>query len=352
MKENVELIETVEYTMMNGRRSKYNKYLVKVNGVDVIVTQDTSHKIFEERYRPRVIDELLIDVTLKKRLHDWVNKGNIPNLLLYSQQGGTGKDSCASVIVNELKAEFLSIAANIDRGISVIRENVIKFSSSKSMFGEKKIVIMSEIGDMSSVAVDSLKAITENYGHNCSYIMSTNSMSNISQPLRTRFEILDFNKVTKEAEAQILKDTYLRLIAILDIEGIEYSLEDVQFLLKKYKFSFRELIKTLGTSIIDNKLAPLRVETNASNINDVLGYINNGNIVKLAEIAESINHIQFLEELNSTYLESLQSVESVPIIIMAFNEFNRDIANNVPFLSITFLKFCQSLIKDKVQFKV
>ena len=68
----------------------------------------TSELLFCEKYRPQVIDDCILPDDTKKTFKEFVEKGEIPNLLL-SGPPGIGKTTIAKALCNELGADFYII---------------------------------------------------------------------------------------------------------------------------------------------------------------------------------------------------------------------------------------------------
>ncbi len=350
MKENVKLLkENVEYKMLNGVRRKYNLYQVD----NTIVSRDCSMDMqFDERYRPRVIDEIIMIEQHKKQFRGWIKKGIIPDTLMYEPKGGTGKTTMSQVLAQETNADFLCLSANINRGISAITEKVVPFCENKTMLGTRKLVFIEEIGDATSAQVDSLKSVIDKYSSNVSLILTTNSLANISPALLKRFKLFDFSKFTEDQTKELTLQVFNRIKAILDIEGVEYTQQDIVYVLKKYKLSFREIIRTIGISIFDNKLDIEKMEATLASNNDIFKGVNDQDYDKLAELSSKVNPMQFLEDLNNNYIMYLTDKSMIMPFIMSLNVFQNEMNSNVPFPTLSFMNFCSSMIRDGIKFKV
>ena len=350
-KENVKLIsEGNQYRKLNKTRSSYSIY--EVDGVKV--SRDTTDLNLSERYRPREVFDLNVSTQIESLLNSFIEKKHLPDLLLYSIQGGTGKTSIAQVLSNKLGFDTMSVPCNINRGLDVIKRDVVGFSQNLSMYGDKKIVSLEEIGDMTTAAVDSLKSVIDNYNQNIHMIITTNSLANISQPLMTRLTMLDFNNISDEDKKGVALKSFKRLKAILDIEGVEYEAQDLQLYFKSHFPKFRSMMLHLETSIIDGKLV-YRASEDTSNYDEVLAFINDGSpsaMESLVKVSEKINHIDFATWLSVNYLTLISDVNYIAPIIMIINEMQNSINRNVPFLSISFMVMCNSMIKEKIKFRV
>jgi len=338
----------MEYIKPNGHRSNYE--VVEHNGMKISVDAAETH-ILAEKYRPRIVDDLILPEALLSKVADIIKTQKIPNLLFYSSNGGTGKDSILSVIKAQVPLTMLTINASVDRSIEIVRTKIMQFVATPSMDGTRKICYLTEAGGMTAIAMDSLKALIEDYSGRVSFVMTTNSLNNLTQPLMSRFEFVDLNNIPKEERNALAMKTFQRLGCILTNENVEFSNEDLGKLLVRFFPSYRELMNAMKKSIIDGKL---RVEDSisASVVNDVIDSINAEDFEACVKMSESINVHSFAQEMNRLhYAGLLETPVAFVAFIPALNELQQSISKAVPFLNVSFALFCLNLIKAKVKLK-
>ena len=61
-----------------------------------------------EKYRPKTIEKCILPESIKKTFLDFLNKGEVPNLLL-SGPAGCGKTTVAKALCNQLEVDFYVI---------------------------------------------------------------------------------------------------------------------------------------------------------------------------------------------------------------------------------------------------
>lgn len=64
--------------------------------------------IWEQKYRPNDIDEIILPVKYRKLFKNMIKTGVVPNMILYGRPG-IGKSSIANVIVKMTNATSITI---------------------------------------------------------------------------------------------------------------------------------------------------------------------------------------------------------------------------------------------------
>ncbi len=337
--------EKNRYEKSNGEVAFYD--VIEVEGQKVSV--DQNEFVWAEKYRPRILEDLVLPEKEYDAVKSAIDKQMIPNMLFFSSNGGTGKDSIISVLMNNIPMTMLTINASLERGIDGIKNRVVQFARTNSLDGTRKTCYMSESGGLTQVAVDSLKAIIEEHSSRMSFLMTTNSMNNISHALQTRMQFFDMNNLPNEERKPLVIKLYNRLRAILTIEGIAFDSKDLQAIILRYFPSYRELLVALEQSCSSGTLK--LVDDTANNmINEVIQAINANDFTKCVELSEKVNVINFANSVKNKHTKGLFKEASMLVaFIPALNELQKAIQSRVPFLSVSFSMFCLSLMNAKVQ---
>lgn len=172
-------------------------------------------KILTEYYRPTKIE----DVVGLEKLNFKIDQ-NMPHLLLYGIQG-SGKTTLARIIIKKLCPDgrnVLTLNASKERGIDIIRSQVISFASSKGIDDGIRIVFLDEADGLTNDAQDSLRNAMEKYVDNCRFILSCNFINKIIEPLRSRCVQVEFGNIK-------IEDVVKRLEYICKEEKIPYEVE-------------------------------------------------------------------------------------------------------------------------------
>lgn len=195
--------------------------------------------IWAEKYRPSTIDDCILPVELHKIFTSYLEKKQIPNLLLAGSPG-IGKTSVAKALVNQSGSSFLFKNASIE-GIDVLRNEITNFASTVSFKGGKKYVILDEADHLTHATQPALRAFIEQFSKNCGFILTCNYKNNIIEPLRSRLITVQFT-IPKNEREKLLVKTYKKIEKILQLENVEF---DPKVLLEIIENNFPDFRKTI-----------------------------------------------------------------------------------------------------------
>ena len=162
--------------------------------------------LWTEKYRPKNIGELIGQESFKLDAENWIELGNMPNVLLHGP-AGVGKTAAAGILAleilkQEIDSNFFEINASDDRRLEVVR-TTIKDVAQQRAIGDVpfKIIHLDELDGMTPDAQNALKRIMERYAHNVRFIITANDRSKIIYPLQSRcanyyFSILDNDTIS------------------------------------------------------------------------------------------------------------------------------------------------------------
>lgn len=207
---------------------------------------DKEH-IWEQKYRPSTIEEVIIPQAIKDRLDAYVCEGKIPSFMFYSPSPGTGKTTTARALSAAVGCHKpLFINASLDNNIDTIRSKVIQYATTVSVASNQKIkiVILDEAERLSPAAQESLKGIMEQVSRNCSFILTTNSEGRINAPLMSRCRKIDFIWSADEA-AKLKVLVSMRITHILKNENVPYDPKAVLALVNRFYPDNRRIMGTL-----------------------------------------------------------------------------------------------------------
>ena len=199
--------------------------------------------IWVEKYRPTTIDECILPKSIKKTFQDFVDRGEIPNMLL-SGPPGIGKTTVAKALCNQLGADYYVINGSDEgRFLDTVRTNAKNFASTVSLTSESKhkVIIIDEADNTTSDVQLLLRASIEEFSKNCRFIFTCNYKNKIIDPLHSRCTVVDFS-INKKDKPTIAAQFFARINYILDKENIKSNKKVVAELISKHFPDWRRVL--------------------------------------------------------------------------------------------------------------
>jgi DNA polymerase III delta prime subunit len=199
--------------------------------------------IWVEKYRPKTIEECILPESIKKTFSDFLNKGEIPNMLLAGPPG-IGKTTVAKALCNELGVDFYVINGSDEgRFLDTVRNNAKNFASTVSLSStaKHKVIIIDEADNTTSDVQLLLRASIEEFSKNCRFIFTCNYKNKIIEPLHSRCAVVEFGIKGKD-KAKLAAGFYNRLQEILQTEGVEFDQKVLIELINKHFPDWRRVL--------------------------------------------------------------------------------------------------------------
>ena len=162
--------------------------------------QNQTNLPWVEKYRPSVLQELISHEDIIRTIRKFISEEKLPHLLFYGPPG-TGKTStilaCAKELYSpkEFNSMVLELNASDDRGINVVRNQILSFASTRTIFNSGyKLVILDEADAMTNDAQNALRRIIEKYTDNVRFCLICNYLSKIIPALQSRYVMHTFIK--------------------------------------------------------------------------------------------------------------------------------------------------------------
>lgn len=199
--------------------------------------------LWVEKYRPKTIEDCILPEAIKATFQEYVNKKQIPNLLL-SGTAGVGKTTIAKALCEEVGCDYIVINGSDESGIDVFRTKIKNYASSISLTGGRKVIIIDEADYLNPNSTQpAMRGAIEEFSSNCSFIFTCNYKNRIIDPIHSRCSVVDFklNGNKPKMAAQFFK----RVEWILQQENIEYSKEVVASVVTKHFPDNRRILNEL-----------------------------------------------------------------------------------------------------------
>lgn len=202
--------------------------------------------LWAEAHRPKTIEDTILPDQLKKIFQQFVDQGNIPNLIL-SGSAGCGKTTVARAMVEQLGGDYIIINGSMNGNIDTLRNEIKNFASSISLTGGRKYVILDEADYLNANSTQpALRNFMEEFSKNCGFILTCNFINRIVEPLQSRCSVVNF-KITKQDMPELAKQMMKRVCFILDSHDIKYDRNAVALVMKKHLPDWRRIINELQT---------------------------------------------------------------------------------------------------------
>lgn len=211
-----------------------------------------------EKFRPKKIDEIIHQSVVVKLLMNSLNTNNLQHMLFYGPPG-TGKTSMISAFCNEIFTKHVSkdknssnllktrvklLNASNERGIDVVRNDIINFAKLKisSVGPPFKIIILDEADSMTHDAQTALRRTIEEYSHITIFCFICNYESKIIDAIKSRCAIYRFEPLPK-------KEMRKRLQMICEKESVTIDKKSSDFLLDISRGDMRQVLNILQSAV-------------------------------------------------------------------------------------------------------
>ena len=289
-----------------------------------------SEFLFVEKYRPRKIDDCILPDDTKKTFKEFVERGEIPNLLLAGPPG-IGKTTIAKALCNELGADYYVINGSDEgRFLDTVRNQAKNFASTVSLTGtsKHKVIIIDEADNTGNDVQLLLRANIEAFYSNCRFIFTCNYKNKIIEPLHSRCAVIDFTIKGKQ-KAQLAGSFFKRLQNILDEESIEYDQKVLAELVSKHFPDFRRVLNECQRYSAGGKIdAAILASFSDISVNELIKHLKDKNFTEVRKwVVSNLDNDSsvILRRVYDSCYDSL-SPATIPAAVLVIAKYQYQIA--------------------------
>jgi DNA polymerase III delta prime subunit len=215
-----------------------------------------THSLWVEKYRPDTLDNYIGNEHLKSKVKRYIDDQDVPHLLLYGR-AGTGKTTLAKLVVKNIECDYLYINASDENNIDTVRFKIRAFASTVG-FKDLKVVILDECDYLTPNAQAALRNVMETFSKHCRFILTCNYVERVIDPIQSRCQSY---KITPPKKSDVAR----HVVNILDMETVNYDLDDVATLITAGYPDIRRVLNSMQRQVVDGEL---KVDVNTIIQND------------------------------------------------------------------------------------
>lgn len=224
--------------------------------------------MFSDRFRPKTLQEVIGNDSVRQSLENYLSNGNLPHTLLLEGQYGGGKTTIARIIADRLNATVTEHDCGADGDIGRIRE-IVDSADYGALFSDKKVIILDEVQKLSAAAQQVLLKTTEEPGEDLYYIMCTTDPEKISPALKSRAVRLKITPVNREG----IRSAYRRVREETNIT-LEGGTEDWDKIIESSEGSLRVVYNTLDKVVAAGEKRADGVYVSTATLDSLLGILS------------------------------------------------------------------------------
>lgn len=208
-------------------------------------------KPFTEKYKPKKIQDLLLDDIIKSQFEIYVKNKKIPNLI-FTGDTGLGKTVSLKCLIKNLyhKDDIEDMVfeikstegIDINKPLTVFCKNKIK---EREGFCKNKLIVIDESDNLLEKTQILISSFFSKY-ENLNFILTCNDLNDIIEAIQSRSLIYSFNKLNKEK----IKE---KMEFICNNENIKYDDEGLEYLYNISDNDIRKIINNIETFYYSKK---------------------------------------------------------------------------------------------------
>lgn len=212
--------------------------------------------LWVEEWAPKSVEDLVLNKNIKEFFLKVERDGQLNQNLILQGSQGCGKTQTIKTLCNITKQDVLFLNGSSEgRYLDTIRNQVINFGTTVSMFNDKKkVVFFDEFDGTTNDVMLCLRGVIEQLHNNVCFIFTCNNLNKIIEPIQSRCVVLKYTPIPKEEKAQLMSDTFERVSYILEKENIKHQKKVILELVKSHFPDTRRLLNNLQSYATNGKI--------------------------------------------------------------------------------------------------
>lgn len=237
--------------------------------------------LWSQKYRPKTVDECILPERLKNTFQAYVDKKEIPNMLLVGSPG-CGKTSLSLAMCEQVGCDYLFLNASKENGIDTLRTTIENYATTMSLSGGRKVIILDEFFGTKQFQ-EAFKSSLELYSTNCTFLMTCNHGNKVIEPIHSRSTVIDF-KFAKEEKKKLIVQFFKRVCNILTNENIEYDKEALAAFITKWYPDNRRILNELQRYSVNGRIdVGVLTQIGDFQLKDLIQFLKNKEYTKTRE---------------------------------------------------------------------
>ena len=279
--------------------------------------------LWVEKYRPQTIEDAILPKHLEKTFLDFVNQGEIPNLLLCGS-AGVGKTTVAKALCQQMGYDWIILNGSSEGDIDTLRNKITNFASTVSFGGGGKVVIYDEADYLTAVTQPALRNFIEEFSKNCRFIFTCNYKNKIIPALHSRCSVIEFN-IPKEEKPALAGNFFKRVTEILKNETVDYENGSVAQVVEKFFPDFRRTLNELQKISVGGRIDASSVSnTGDVEIKAVINYCKSKEFQKMRKWVADTIHTTDAQDIYRKVYDTMSEhclPQSIPLLVLKIADY-------------------------------